>query len=93
MLPVVDKPAIQYVVEEAVAAGIRDILIVTGRTKRAVEDHIDRNLELEDYLRRRGKMAELERVRQIDEMANVMCVQQKEPLGLGHAILSAERSP
>ena len=91
MLPIVDKPAIQYVVEEAARSGLKDILIVTGRTKRAIEDHFDRNLELEDYLSRRGRKAELRVVREVDELANIMFVRQKEPLGLGHAVLSAER--
>lgn len=91
MLPIVDKPAIQYVVEEAARAGLKDILIVTGRTKRAIEDHFDRNLELEDYLTRRGQAAELRAVREIDELANILFIRQKEPLGLGHAVLSAER--
>lgn len=91
MLPVVDRPAIQYVVEEAARAGIKDILIVTGRTKRSIEDHFDRNLELEDYLARRGRQEELKAVRETDGLANIMFIRQKEPLGLGHAILCAER--
>lgn len=91
MLPVVDKPAIQYVVEEAVASGLKDILMVTGRGKRAIEDHFDRNLELEDYLSRTSKTKALTQVREIGGMATIMYVRQKEPLGLGHAVLSVER--
>jgi UTP--glucose-1-phosphate uridylyltransferase len=90
MLPVVDKPAIQYVVEEAAASGLRDILIVTGRGKRAIEDHFDRSVELEGYLRRSSKDKELEQMQEIGSLANIMYVRQKEPLGLGHAILCAE---
>jgi len=91
MLPVVDKPAIQYVVEEAVASGLKDILMVTGRGKRAIEDHFDRNLELEDYLSKTSKTKALTQVREIGGMATIMYVRQKEPLGLGHAVLSVER--
>jgi len=91
MLPVVDKPAIQYVVEEAVASGMKDILLVTGRGKRAIEDHFNRNPELEEYLRKTSKTAALTQVRDIGGKATITYVRQKEPLGLGHAILSAER--
>jgi UTP--glucose-1-phosphate uridylyltransferase len=87
MLPVVDKPVIQYVVEEAVAAGVDDILIVTGRGKRAIEDHFDRSVELEVLLKRAGKDVELERVQAISELAEVFYVRQKYPRGLGHAVL------
>jgi UTP--glucose-1-phosphate uridylyltransferase len=87
MLPVVDKPVIQYVVEEAVAAGVDDVLIVTGRGKRAIEDHFDRSVELEVLLERAGKEVELERVRAISELAEVFYVRQKYPRGLGHAVL------
>jgi UTP--glucose-1-phosphate uridylyltransferase len=86
MLPVVDKPAIQYVVEEAVRAGLRDILIVTGRGKRAIEDHFDRSFELEFDLRRSGKEDDLKEMRAIAEMASIHYVRQGEPLGLGHAV-------
>ena len=89
MLPVVDKPAIQYVVEEAVRAGIEDLLIVTGRGKRTIEDHFDPAFELEYYLNDRGKMDELAQIKTISELASVCYVRQKEPLGLGHAILCA----
>jgi UTP--glucose-1-phosphate uridylyltransferase len=90
MLPLVDKPAIQYVVEEAVRAGIEDILIVTGRGKRTLEDHFDRSFELEHYLERGGKHDELKQVREITEMAVVQYVRQRDPLGLGHSVATAE---
>jgi UTP--glucose-1-phosphate uridylyltransferase len=86
MLALVDKPAIQYVVEEAVACGITDILIITGRGKRTLEDHFDRSFELEYYLERSGKSAELAEMRRIAEMADIHYVRQGEPLGLGHAV-------
>jgi len=86
MLPVVDKPAIQYVVEEAVRAGITDILIVTGRGKHAIENHFDRSFELEHALERAGKEAEYELVRSLADMADIHYVRQGEPLGLGHAV-------
>jgi len=91
MLPVVDKPAIQYVVEEAAAAGIDDILIITGRGKRSLEDHFDRNIELESFLAERGKTEELETVRQLAELAEIHFVRQGEPLGLGHAVSIARK--
>jgi UTP--glucose-1-phosphate uridylyltransferase len=91
MLPIVDKPIIQYVVEEAVAAGIEDILIVTGRGKRAIEDHFDRAIELEQHLELGAKTDILEEVRGIAEMVNVHFIRQKEALGLGHAILQARQ--
>ena len=91
MLPVVDKPAIQYVVEEAVAAGIDDILIITGRSKRALEDHFDRNFELEHYLADRSKADQLEEVRHLAELADIHYVRQGEPLGLGHAVSVARK--
>ena len=86
MLPIVDKPAIQYVVEEAVAAGIRDILVITGRGKRSLEDHFDRSFELEYYLEAHGKTSLLEEMRVIAEMADIHYVRQGEPKGLGHAV-------
>src|SRR3989475_2722888 len=89
MLPLVDKPMIQYVVEEAVASGLSDIIIGTGRGKRAIEDHFDAAFELEYYLNDRGKVEELAQIKTISEMASVCYVRQKEPLGLGHAILCA----
>src|SRR4030095_5870025 len=89
MLPLVDKPLIQYVVEEAVAAGIRNITIVTCRGKNAIEDHFDVSYELERVLEARGKEEQLNEVRRISNMINVSYVRQKEALGLGHAILVA----
>jgi len=89
MLPLVDKPAIQYVVEEAVSVGITDILVITGRGKRSLEDHFDRSFELEYYLEEGGKVAELEEMRRIAEMADIHYVRQGEPRGLGHAVLVA----
>lgn len=86
MLPVVDKPAIQYVVEEAVRAGIRDILVITGRGKRSLEDHFDRSFELEAELERKDRKALLAEVRAIADMADIHYVRQGEALGLGHAV-------
>ena len=86
MLPVVDKPAIQYVVEEAARAGIRDLLIITGRGKRSLEDHFDRSFELEHYLESSGKTDQLKEMQAIADMADIHYVRQGEPLGLGHAI-------
>lgn len=90
MLPLIDKPLVQYVVEEAVAAGIEQILFVTGRSKRAIEDHFDIAFELESLLYDKGKDAELSQVRDIAEMVNIFYVRQKQALGLGHAILCAK---
>jgi UTP--glucose-1-phosphate uridylyltransferase len=87
MLPLVDKPIIQYGVEEAVASGIRDILLVTGRGKNAIEDHFDVSVELETFLESRGKREQLAEIRKISNMINVAYVRQGEPLGLGHAVL------
>ena len=89
MLPLVDKPAIQYVVEEAVRAGLRDILIITGRGKRSLEDHFDRSFELEHYLDVGGKFDQLKEVQAIAEMADIHYVRQGEPRGLGHAVAVA----
>lgn len=86
MLPVVDKPSIQYVVEEAVRAGLTDILIITGRGKRAIEDHFDRNFELEYYLEQQGKTDLLKEVQESSELGNIHYIRQKDPLGLGHAV-------
>ncbi|PYI57189.1 UTP--glucose-1-phosphate uridylyltransferase GalU [Paenibacillus flagellatus] len=86
MLPIVDKPTIQYIVEEAIASGIEDIMIISGRGKRAIEDHFDKSYELEDVLLKKGKMTELAEIRSISEMCNIHYIRQKEPLGLGHAI-------
>ena len=89
MLPVVDKPAIQYVVEEAVAAGLEDILFVTGRSKRPLEDHFDRNYELEQVLEAKGDVERLRSVRESSDLARIHYVRQGDPLGLGHAVLVA----
>ena len=89
MLPVVDKPAIQYVVEEAVAAGLRDVLMVTGRNKRALEDHFDKNAELEDLLEKSGRQDLLAAIRHSSELANMHYVRQGDPRGLGDAVLTA----
>ena len=89
MLPLVDKPAIQYVVEESVASGLDQIIIVTGRSKRAVEDHFDIAFELEHYLKERGKTEDLAQIQAIAKLAEISYVRQHEPLGLGHAILVA----
>lgn len=90
MLSIVDKPTIQYIIEEAVAAGIHDIIIVTGRNKRSIEDHFDRSIELELELEKSGKEEMLKMVKEISEMANIHYIRQKEPRGLGHAILTAK---
>src|SRR5512142_1937949 len=87
MLPLVDKPIIQYGVEEAVAAGADNIILVTGRGKNAIEDHFDVSVELESFLEARGKRAQLDEVRKISNMINFAYVRQGEPLGLGHAVL------
>lgn len=89
MLPVVDKPAIQYVVEEAVAAGLPNVLMVTGRNKRPLEDHFDRNYELEEVLRHKGDEAKLNKVQESSDLATMHYVRQGDPRGLGHAVLCA----
>ena len=89
MLPIVDKPTIQYVVEEAVRSGIEDVIIVTGRGKNAIEDHFDRSLELEMALAQKGKMDLVAEIQKISSLISVSYIRQKEPLGLGHAILVA----
>lgn len=91
MLPVVDKPAIQYVVEEAVAAGLVDVLFVTGRSKRPLEDHFDRNLELEQVLQEKGDIDRLRQVRESSDLARIHYVRQGDPLGLGHAVLMSQQ--
>ncbi|MEG0382086.1 MAG: UTP--glucose-1-phosphate uridylyltransferase GalU [Christensenella sp.] len=90
MLPIVDKPTIQYIVEEAVASGIESIVIITGRNKRAIEDHFDKSVELELELQKKNKSDLLKLVDDIAHMVNMMYIRQKEPLGLGHAILVAK---
>lgn len=89
MLPIVDKPTIQYIIEEAIASGIEDILVISGRGKRAIEDHFDKSFELEETLNQKGKIKELDQIRSISEMANIHYIRQKEPRGLGHAIWCA----
>lgn len=89
MLPVVDKPLIQYVVEECLASGIENIIIVTGRGKNAIEDHFDNSPELERFLEDKGKTEQVEMVRSISNMVHFSYTRQKEPLGLGHAVLTA----
>lgn len=91
MLPIVDKPTIQYIIEEAVASGIEDILIVSGRGKRAIEDHFDKSYELEETLANKEKWDILNEVQKISELANIHYIRQKEPKGLGHAIYCARR--
>ncbi|MDE3840169.1 UTP--glucose-1-phosphate uridylyltransferase [Bacillus methanolicus] len=91
MLPIVDKPTIQYIIEEAVQSGIEDIIIVTGRNKRAIEDHFDKSVELEMLLKKTGKNDMLEIVENISNMVDIHYVRQKEPLGLGHAVLCAKK--
>lgn len=91
MLPIVDTPTIQYVIEEAINAGINDILIITGRGKRAIEDHFDRSFELEHQLREKGDQKLLERIQKIANMANIHYIRQKEQIGLGDAIAYAEQ--
>lgn len=89
MLPLIDKPLVQYVVEEAVASGIEQLLFVTGRSKRAIEDHFDISFELEALLQEKGKDDMLQEVREIADMVKIFYVRQKQALGLGHAILCA----
>lgn len=91
MLPIVDTPTIQYIIEEAVESGIEDILIVTGRGKRAIEDHFDRALELENTLAQKGKYEQLDQIRKISDMVDIHYIRQKEPKGLGHAIWCARK--
>ena len=90
MLPIVDKPTLQYILEECVASGIEEILIITGRNKKSIEDHFDRSVELEIELEKAGKQQMLEMVREISDMVNVHFIRQKQPRGLGHAILCAK---
>ena len=90
MLPIVDKPTIQYIIEEAVASGIEEILIITGRNKKSIEDHFDKSVELEIELEKAGKQEMLEMVRGISDMVDIHYIRQKEPRGLGHAIHCAK---
>ncbi|MBO5244510.1 MAG: NTP transferase domain-containing protein, partial [Selenomonadales bacterium] len=90
MLPIIDKPTIQYIIEEAVASGIEEILIVTGRNKRAIEDHFDRSIELEMALKEQGKDELLDLVKEIADV-DIHYIRQKEAKGLGHAVLCARQ--
>jgi UTP--glucose-1-phosphate uridylyltransferase len=89
MLPLVDRPAIQHVVEEAVRAGLEQVIMVTAGAKRAVEDHFDREFELEQWLEQKGSGQQADEMRRLAEMAEIICVRQKERLGIGHAVLMA----
>ena len=91
MLPIVDKPTLQYIIEEAVASGIEEILIITGKNKKSIEDHFDKSVELELELEQKGKTELLEIVRDISQMVNIYYIRQKEPKGLGDAIYCARR--
>ncbi|AWB44502.1 UTP--glucose-1-phosphate uridylyltransferase [Paenibacillus sp. CAA11] len=91
MLPIVDKPAIQYIVEEAIHSGIESIIIVTGRNKKSIEDHFDKNMELEQLLLEKGKVSMLKQIQEISGVPGIHFIRQKEPLGLGHAILCAQQ--
>ncbi len=90
MLPIVDKPTIQYIIEEAIASGIEEILIITGRSKKCIEDHFDKSVELEMELEKSGKNELLDLVRDISDMVDIHYIRQKEPRGLGHAIHCAK---
>ena len=90
MLPIVDKPTLQYIIEEAIESGIEEILIITGRSKKSIEDHFDKSVELELELEQKGKTEMLEMVQQISNMVNIHYIRQKEPKGLGHAIHCAK---
>ena len=90
MLPIVDKPTLQYIIEEAIGSGIEEILIVTGRSKKSIEDHFDRSVELELELEQKGKYEMLKMVQDISNMVNIHYIRQKEPKGLGHAIYCAK---
>ncbi|TQR21366.1 UTP--glucose-1-phosphate uridylyltransferase GalU [Psychrobacillus vulpis] len=91
MLPIVDKPNLQYIIEEAIASGIEDIIIVTGRNKKSMEDHFDKSIELELLLKKTGKVELLETVENISNLVDIHYMRQKEPLGLGHAILCTKK--
>ncbi len=91
LLPIVDKPTIQYIMEEVVAAGIEEVILITGREKGSIEDHFDTSTELENHLRKKGRKDLLQMVQAISDMVTLVSVRQKEPLGLGHAILCAKK--
>ncbi|MDL2317165.1 UTP--glucose-1-phosphate uridylyltransferase GalU [Desulfovibrio sp. OttesenSCG-928-A18] len=90
MLPVYNKPGVQYIVEEAIRSGIGDVIFITNRDKNVIEDHFDYNLQLEGVLERAGKLDKLEMIREVAEMANCISIRQKKQLGLGHAVLCAK---
>jgi len=92
MLPIVDKPVIQYIVEEAVESGIEEIILITGQNKRAIEDHFDYSFELEERLKAAGKIKEYQEIRNISDLARFVYIRQKEPLGNGHAVLCAKEA-
>lgn len=92
LLPIVDKPTIQYIMEEVVSAGVEEVILVTGRQKGSIEDHFDTSTELENHLRKKGKEDLLKIVQEIAELVTLVSVRQKEPLGLGHAVLCAKRT-
>ncbi len=91
LLPIVDKPTIQYIMEEVVAAGIEEVILITGREKGSIEDHFDISAELENHLRKKGRKDLLKLIQKVSEMVTLVSVRQKEPLGLGHAILCAKK--
>jgi UTP--glucose-1-phosphate uridylyltransferase len=91
LLPIVDKPTIQYIMEEVVAAGIEEVVLITGREKGSIEDHFDTSVELENHLKKKNRKDLLKMVQDISEMVTLVSVRQKEPLGLGHAILCAKK--
>ena len=92
LLPIVDKPTIQYIMEEVVHAGIKEVILITGREKGSIEDHFDTSAELENHLRKKGKHDQLKIVQEVSEMVTLVSVRQKEPLGLGHAVLCAKKA-
>jgi UTP--glucose-1-phosphate uridylyltransferase len=92
LLPIVDKPTIQYIMEEVVHAGIEEVILITGREKGSIEDHFDTSAELENHLRKKGKHDQLKIVQEVSEMVTLVSVRQKEPLGLGHAVLCAKKA-
>ena len=92
LLPIVDKPTIQYIMEEVVHSGIEEVILITGREKGSIEDHFDTSAELENHLRKKGKHDQLKIVQEVSEMVTLVSVRQKEPLGLGHAVLCAKKA-
>ena len=92
LLPIVDKPTIQYIMEEVVHAGIEEVILITGREKGSIEDHFDTSAELENHLRKKGRQDLLKIVQEVSEMVTLVSVRQKEPLGLGHAVLCAKKA-